>query len=172
MEGYPKIFGQQTVLLPLDGKKIVARRIILPMCPSENKRIAVTVTDKYFMTKRYSGKRYHNSTEYNSWLHAAKSLLKKGGLGLYDVPVFVWYHVVFPDSRTVRDAQNREKAFFDAMTGTVYTDDKHVWEHTTVKRVIKGKSFIHAFVFPLRDMPMCRLVLDDEYLQEIAEQIE
>ena len=170
-------YGQRMVLIHIGGEKIRGREIILPMPPSENDRLeldyqgAKAMFNGYYRNSRKTKKRgiFRNSTSYNRWINAARLALRRGKLPAIADPVAVLLTVVFPDNKR-RDAQNREKAFFDALTQSecVYNDDVQVEMHSTTKKIIKDQSFVLAYVFKLSDMPSNDLQVNDDYLNEVA----
>lgn len=167
-----KGFGQREVRIKLFGEWVDAREIVLPLPPSENVRLEGRVTvfkDK--AGKTHHGVRFHNSRTYNQWLDYARHALMKGKLPQFEEPVCVFTTVVFPDNRR-RDNQNREKPLFDAMTqsGCVYTDDCLIKQHFTREEVIKGKTFVLAYVVPYRLLRMDEFAVDIDYLQQAGEQ--
>lgn len=185
MMRYDKIYGQCPARITLYGKQINVRRIVLPMPPSENDRLEPNFQalnqKSDFLGRYFNGSKKNkirrrggvlkNSTQYNSWLHAAATILKAGKFPTFDEPVYVLYTVVFPD-RKLRDAPNREKAFLDALQhGGVYTNDNLVKRLFIEERIIKGKQFVHALVFPVAELPWIDLMMDQDYLNKVAEQI-
>lgn len=175
-----KHYGQTVVKIHVGDESCEARQIILPMPPSENERIAINYAGLREQMEDYGYGRarskrgvFRNTKEYNSWLAFASKQLRKGLLPILENDVAVFMTVVFPDYRR-RDAQNREKAFFDALTQSehVYRDDSQVMLHTNRCVVKKGFSFITAYVAELKDMPM-QLAYDinNELLDKIAEMV-
>ena len=174
------IYGQTLCRITIGEKVINARQIILPLPPSENDRLEVDFgAVKSFLGSYYSRSQRHkrkglmkNSTNYNRWLQAATTLLKKGKLPQMLGPVCVLLTVVFPDNR-VRDAQNREKPTFDCMqySECLIENDVNVTFHCTDRRVIKGKAFILAYVFPRDALENNPFIVNEDYLQSIAEKI-
>lgn len=166
------IYGQCNCTLNIFGKEVKGRQVILPLPPTENRRLEVTAVSN-FVSTYYAGARkkrvVHNSTQYARWLQAAATLLRKGKLPPYTEPVCVFITVVFPDNR-VRDAQNREKALFDTMekSGCLIDNDTNIYFHTTSKKIVKGKSFVLAYVFPASQMPVNPFEVSDAALQQIA----
>lgn len=170
------IFGQTNAILTVYGKQIKCRQVILPMPPSENARLepgAVNGFGPLFAnSKRGKSKRMHNSTVYNQWKKQAVTHLRKGRLTPLDGPIGVIITVVFPDYR-IRDAQNREKGLFDAMEQSrcLFDNDTNVVFHVTEKRIVKGSSFVLAFVFPMSELGVSDYQINDEYLSRVAEKV-
>lgn len=173
-------FGQTECKLKLHGREIKARQIILPMPPSENKRLELDyVGTKLFLANKYKGAKSNkrgvlrNSTEYNQWISAAANALKKGKYPKITEGVTCFIEVVFPD-RHRRDVQNRAKAFFDALTasGHVFEDDCQVELFSMHRTIITGSSFILAYLMPSSELPGVDIKLPEEFVQKIAEQVQ
>lgn len=156
-------YGQREVYLTLNGNKVKGRQVVLPMPPTENNRHQPIV------------RRGHpvliNTTAYNSWLNAARNALMKGKLPKLDGDVSVLVMVVFPDERR-RDAQNREKALFDAFTqsGCVYEDDCKIKLHATMKQTIKNESAVIAYIVPYEALMLDDLMLNEQSLKDLITQ--
>jgi len=172
-------FGQTECKLKMHGQEITARQIVLPMPPSENKRLELDyVGTKIFLANKYNnskrGKRgvLRNSTEYNQWLAAAANALKKGKYPKITESVTCFIEVVFPDYHR-RDVQNRSKAFFDALTasGHIFEDDCQVELFSMHKTIIKGSSFILAFLMPSSVVPTLDIKIDADFVAKLAEQV-
>ena len=170
-----QMFGQIEVDVTMNGKKVRGRRVILPMPPSENTRLVVNYDGVHdLMAHRFSGSKktkrgtLRNSTKYNQWIAGASNLLKKGKLPMLEGDCTVLLTVVFPDNR-VRDAQNREKALFDAFTasGCIYKDDFNIKLHATHKTVIEGHSFVIAMIFKYGECDA--LTIDEDYIKGVAQ---
>lgn len=155
-------YGQREVNLTIGGNKIKAREIVLPMPPTENNR--------HQPVKRGSHVALCNTTVYNKWLNMAKHALMKGKLPRIDGDVTVIFTVVFPDMRR-RDAQNREKATFDAFTqsGCVYEDDCNIRLHITRKEILKDEMYVLAYVMPYEEFKLEDLLLSEEFLKTTIE---
>lgn len=176
---YSSVYGQTLCKIQINGQEIKARQVILPLPPSENKRLEVDIgavrgfLGTYYSASKKTRRRglMRNSTAYNQWKRAAETLLRKGKLPKIEGPVCVLLTVVFPDGR-IRDAQNREKAVFDAMQDCtcLIENDVNVVFHTTERRIISGKSFLLAFVFPFGALEN-PFTVDEDYLQKIAGRI-
>lgn len=171
------VIGQRLAKIRMFGVDLEAREILMNMPPSENERLKVDwrgVANK--MSGMYAGsprKTMRNTTHYNRWLHFASTCLKSGKLPLIDGDVGVIMNVVFPDNK-VRDAQNREKAFFDALekSGCVISNDTNIVWHSTRKFILDGCSFILAYVFPLDAIKNNPFFVDSSYLGEKAVEFE
>lgn len=172
-------FGQTECKIKMHGKEITARQIVLPMPPSENKRLELDyVGTKIFLANKYNnskrGKRgvLRNSTEYNQWLAAAANALKKGKYPKIMENVTCFIEVVFPDHHR-RDVQNRSKAFFDALTasGHIFEDDCQVELFSMHKTIIQGSSFIVAFLMPSSAVPTLDIKIDADFVAKLAEQV-
>lgn len=173
-------FGQTECKLKLHGREITARQIILPMPPSENKRLELDyVGTKLFLANKYKGSKnskrgvLRNSTEYNQWISAAANALKKGKYPKITEAVTCFIEVVFPDHHR-RDVQNRAKAFFDALTasGHVFEDDCQVELFSMHRSIIAGSSFILAYLMPSSELPDVDIKLSDEFVKKVAEQVQ
>lgn len=173
-------YGQRMVEITIGDHKVRGREIVLPMPPSENDRLeldyqgAKAMFNGYYRNStRHKRGIFKNTTAYNRWINAARLALRRGKLSAYEAPVCVLLTVVFPDNRR-RDPQNREKAFFDALTQSecVYKDDVQVALHLTEKRVIAGKSFVLAYVFALSELPQNDLAVNQDYLVKTGERID
>lgn len=166
-----KGFGQREVRIKLFGEWVDGREIILPLPPSENIRLEGSVVPyKAKDGRKHHSVRFHNSRTYNQWLDYARHALMKNKLPQYEEPVCVFTTVVFPDNRR-RDNQNREKPLFDALTqsGCVYQDDCLIKQHFTREEVIKGKTFVLAYVVPYRLLKLDEFAVDLEYLEEVGQ---
>lgn len=170
-------FGQNRCNITINGKKFEARQILLPMPPTENRRLELDyVGTKVFLANKFNsskrGKRgvLRNSTEYNQWISAAANALKKGRLPKITEPVTVFIECVFPNNRR-RDVQNRSKAFFDALTASehIFEDDCQVELFSMHKTVIKDASFILAYLFPTASLPVTDVKINEDYIKQIAE---
>ncbi len=150
-------YGQREVILTFYGKKITAREVILPMPPTENNR--------HQPVYRRGHAVLCNTVVYNKWLAMAKHALMKGKLPRLSGDVAVIFIVVFPDNRR-RDAQNREKATFDAFTQCecMYEDDCFIKLHVTRKEVVKGEECIIAYVMPYEELKLDELLLTETQL--------
>ncbi len=173
-------YGQTECKLKLHGREIVARQIILPMPPSENKRLELDyIGTKMFLANKFakskSGKRgvLRNSTEYNQWISAAANALKKGKYPKITEGVTCFIEVVFPDKHR-RDVQNRAKAFFDALTasGHVFEDDCQVELFSMHRNIIAGRSFILAYLMPSHVLPDVDIKVPEDFVKQIAEKIQ
>lgn len=135
-------FGQRPVSICIDNTFLEGREILLPLPPSENKRIE----------PRFRSKGFKNTAEYSSWLNYASHELKAGRYTQIENEVVVCINTIFPDLRK-RDAQNYEKPLFDAMTQSecVYSDDSKVKFHTNSTLIVKDMRLILAYVFPFSD---------------------
>lgn len=174
-----RIFGQSECTLLLFGKEIRGRQVILPLPPSENTRLQVDVgAVQNFLSAYYANSQtrrrglLHNSNHYSRWMQAAATLLRKGKFEPYREKVCVLLTVVFPDNR-IRDAQNREKALFDAMQKStcLIDNDVNISFHVTDRRLVRGKGFILAYVFPRSELPANPFSVSDEQLEQIAQQV-
>lgn len=174
---YP-CYGQKVVRVHVGEDSCEARQIVLPMPPSENERITINYAGLRESMEQYGRKRskrgiFCNTKEYNAWLNLASHQLRKGLLPALQNDVAVFMTVVFPDNKR-RDAQNREKAFFDALTQSecVYLDDSQVKLHTNRCLVRKGFSFITAYVAELKDLPVqLAYDLNNNVLEKIVEMV-
>lgn len=174
-------FGQWDSNINIQDKKIRGRLVVLPMPPSENERL-ITNWDKakevvaggYYAN--FNGKTKKgavtNSRLYNQWLHASAHLLMKGKLTKLQGNIGVIIVEVFPDNRR-RDADNRIKGLFDAMTKSnhMFDDDSQIVFFTCEKRVIPHKSFVLAFVFNRDEAPELWTDVNKSFVQKIAETI-
>ena len=176
---YWNCYGQRYVNLHFGEKTIKAREIVLPMPPSENKRLEIDFQGvKQMLHHVYHNSRatkrgtLRNSTEYNQWLNAAAHLLKKGKYPVIDCKVAILITVVFPDEKR-RDPQNREKAFFDALvrSGCVIRDDCLVEFHTMKREIVRGMAFVAAYVLDMESMPDLDVAINKGYLAEIVDRI-
>ena len=175
-------YGQWKGVITIENERIDGRVIVLPMPPSENERLTMNwqkakevVAGGYyanFNTKKKVGT-LRNSTIYNRWLSASATLLKKGKLPVIEEPVAVFVYEIFPDNLR-RDADNRLKGLFDAMTksGHVWKDDSLVTLFTAEKLVRKGHNFVLAFVVKRNELPKLWIEVKEDFLQQIAENIQ
>lgn len=175
-----RIYGQEAAYLSFAGKTepVLARRILLPLPPSENNRLmmgynpaaaANTPSMGYRSQFNRHKKRMINTPVYRKFLNEARSLLLKGQFPPIDGPVAVFITFVFPDNRR-RDAQNYEKPLFDAFTQSerVYKDDCQIFFHTTEKIVIPGYSLALAFVTRLSDIPDLECRVNHSYMKDLC----
>ena len=141
---------------------IEGREILLPLPPSENQRLE----------PRFRSRGFKNTSQYNSWLHYANRALRAGRYEMIEGDVVVCMNTIFPDLRR-RDAQNYEKAMFDALTQSecVYKDDSNVKFHTNNTLIIKGMALIMAYVFPLNQFTTTisfrEMALDGDYISSV-----
>lgn len=134
-------FGQTAKKFTFNGGiSVEGRELLLPLPPTENKRLILSRT----------GKRFVNSSEYNSWLCYAIRHLKKSRFPEMAGKVAVMMTCIFPDMIR-RDIANYEKAFFDALTQSehVYKDDSQVKFHVNSEVIVPGYKLVLGFVFPL-----------------------
>lgn len=179
-------YRQSDVIITLFNQEVKAKRIVLPLPPSENQRLEVNYNalnisggyvSMYKNSKINRGARvFRNSTAYNRWLHASVCMLKIGLKEAYTSDVFVHTLFVFPNNKS--DPQNREKALYDAFTqsGCVYTDDKLVKKHYVTSMVKKGLSLSISYVIPLCDINLSFLEPSvdelDKIFKEVANEIQ
>lgn len=170
-------FRQRQAVIKLDGQEVKAREILLSMPPSENERLKVDwrgVSNK--LTNAYANSRrgtLKNSTHYNRWLTFASCCLKAGKPPIIRGDVGCILNVIFPDNH-IRDAQNREKAFFDALekSGCVIENDTNIVWHSTRKIIIPEYSFILAYVFSMAEIKSLPFFVNDAYLHAKAKEFE
>lgn len=172
-EAFINVFGHQ---------KVPCRQIVLPMPPSENTRLEVNwgavknhIAGGYyaqFSTKRKKSAVVKNSTMYNQWISASVNMLKKGKLPKLEGEVIALVSLVFPDN-VVRDADNREKALFDAIKKCEHLidDDVQIVVHTSTKQIIKGKNFVLVFLVERSRLDRLGFEVSREYLESIAQEI-
>lgn len=171
-------YGQKPVMINVGEEKIIAREIVLPLPPSENARLQVNYQGakqmliKYRKYQKKTGV-FMNTEQYKRWMNISCIALRQNRLPVITDPVGVLMTVIFPDNRR-RDAQNREKAFFDALTQSrcVYADDEQVAMHCTIKKIIKKHSLLVAYVFKLSDLKTNIFSINDDYLKQIIDNID
>lgn len=176
-------FGQWEANITIQGVKYRGREVVLPLPPSENERLKPdwnAIKNKEFggYYSNFKTKRgvLKNSTVYNRWLNAAKTLLMKGKLPLMHGEVIAFVTIVFPD-RKVRDGQNRLKALYDCMTyderkkSGVYADDHLVTTGFFDVRIMDGQSFVVVHLVEKDKLPRFDFQIDEGYLNTIAERI-
>lgn len=165
-------YRQTRVMITCEGKKIEARQIILPMCPSENERLEVNwagVKNTMFGGVFKNGKKKQgvlkNSTFYNRWKRASSTLMRIGKLPQLKGELAVFLTVVFPDNHT-RDAPNRIKAVLDAMQESehVFENDKQVTMLTCCRKIIKDEQFLLAYVVEREKLGHTWFEVNDEYI--------
>ena len=171
-----KNFRQSNCVISMYGQEIECREILLSMPPSENERLTIDWRGaQNALTRSYSKSRraLKNSTDYNRWLNFASACLKCGQPPKIEGDVGCILNVVFPDNK-VRDAQNREKAFFDALekSGCVIENDTNIVWHTTNKIILPRYSFILAYVFSMDAVKNCPFFINGDYLQTKSKEFE
>lgn len=155
-------WGQKFATAHLDsGIKVEGREILLPLSPSDNRRLQPTRQGRLV-----------NGFEYRAWLVRAVRALKKFQLMAYpkEVPLYVWTLVVLPDHR--RDHHNFQKALYDAFeqSESVLTNDRQIVERHTKGIVIKGFAFTLSYVFPVSTkLPI--IEVSDEQIADVTERI-
>ena len=140
---------QLECVVTMGGKSVHGRRILLPLPPSENKRL---------MPARCS-RRLINTSIYSHWLIRARDALNKNKLGLFvedpKVPLFVFTILVYSDLR--RDVVNYEKAIYDAFqtSSNVLVNDRQIKERHTKGFYCKEApcEYVISYLLKQDDLP-------------------
>ena len=144
-----------------DGKELIGREILLPLSPSDDRRLMPTRQG-----------RLCNTYDYRAWLCRARECLRIYQLVPYpkDQPLFVYTLVVMPNNRS--DHHNFQKALYDSFeqSGCVLTNDRQIVERHTKGMVIKGMAFTLSYVFPA-DQPIGEFKSDILNLTGVIERI-
>lgn len=154
---------QRFATLTLDDKTTIeGREILLPLSPSDDRRLQPTRQGRLI-----------NTFEYRSWLVRASSVLTIHQLAPYpkEVPLFVWTLVVMPNARS--DHHNYQKALYDSFeqSGCVLTNDRQIVERHTVGKIIKGYAFTLSYIFPAT-VRIPALTLPPQVLANVLERID